>query len=82
MRTASSERCPIERYGDLPLTFRYSSGDVPLLLRDVARVPSLSYHLLALRVVADNGHTHTGNQYGVTVFLQTGEALFPRLLED
>ena len=55
MRTASGGRCPIEGYGDLPLNFRYSSGDVHLLLRDVAHVPSLSYHVLSLRVVADYG---------------------------
>ena len=40
MRTASGSRYPIEGYGDLPLTFRSSSGNVPLLLRNVAHVPN------------------------------------------
>ena len=51
MRTVSGKRYPIEGYGELPLTFRSSSGEEPLLLCDVERVPSLSYHL-SLRVAA------------------------------
>ena len=39
MRTASGARYPIGGYGDLPLTFRSSSGNVPLLLCNVAHVP-------------------------------------------
>ena len=42
MRTASGSRYPIEGYGDLPLTFRSSSGNVPLLLRNVAYAPKLN----------------------------------------
>ena len=76
MRTASGKRYPIEGYGNLPLTFLSSSGEVPLLLYNVVHVPSLSYHLLSLRVAADNGHTHTGNKNGVTVKFKTGETLF------
>ena len=76
MRTASGKRYPIEGYGDLSLTFRHSSGEVPLLLCNVAHVPSLSYNLLSLRVAADNGHTYTGNKNGVTVKFKTGETLF------
>ena len=62
MRTASGKRYPIEGYGDFSLTFRSSRGEVPLLLCDVAHVPSLSYHLLFLRVAANNGHTYTGKK--------------------
>ena len=51
---------PIEGYGDLPLTFRSGRGEVPRLLRDVAHVPCLSYHLFSLRVAADKGHKYTG----------------------
>ena len=76
MRTTSGKRYPIEAYGDFPLTFRSSSGEVPLLLCNVAHVPSLSYQLLSLRVAADNGHTYTGNTTGVTVKFKTGETLF------
>ena len=76
MRTASGSRYPIEGYGDLPLTFRSSFGNVPLLLRNVAHVPKLNYHLLSLRAVADNGHTYTGTKEGVTVFFSTGDILF------
>ena len=76
MRTTSGARYPIEGYGDLPLTFRSSSGDVPLLLRNVAHVPSLNYHLFSLRAVADKGHTYTGNHEGVTVFFSAGDTLF------
>ena len=55
MRTASGKRYPIEGYGDLPLTFRSSIGEVPLMLCHVAHLPSLRYHLISLRVAADNG---------------------------
>ena len=75
MRTASRKRYPIGGYSDLLLTFRSSSGEVPMLLRNVAHVPSLSYHPLSLRVAADNGHTYTGNKNGVTVKIKSGETL-------
>ena len=55
MRTASGKRYPIEGYGDLPFTFRSSIGEVPLMLCHVAHLPSLRYHLISLRVAADNG---------------------------
>ena len=78
MHTASGKRYPIEGYGDLPLTFRSSSGEVPLLLCNVAHVLSLNCHLLSLRVAADNGHTNTENKNGFTVKFKTGETLlFP-----
>ena len=60
MRTASGKRYTFEGCGDLPLTVRFCSGNVPVLLRDVAHVPSLSYHLVPLGVVADNEHTYFG----------------------
>lgn len=47
MRTASGERYPIEGYGDLPLTFSFNSGEVPLLL---------NYQVSNLRAIADNDH--------------------------
>ena len=56
MGTSSDSRYPIEGYGDLPLTFRSSKGEVGLLLRDVAHVPRLSYHLFSLRAAADKGN--------------------------
>ena len=79
MRTARGSRYPIEGYGDLPLTFRStSSGNVPVLLRDIAHVPKLNYHLLPLRAVAYNGYTYTGTKEGVTVCFSTGDTLlFP-----
>ena len=55
MRTASRKRYPIGGYSDLLLTFRSSSGEVPLLLRNVAHVPSLSHHHLSLRIAAATG---------------------------
>ena len=75
MCTASGERYPIEGYGDLPLTFRSSLGDVSLLPRNVSHVPTLSYHLLSLKVVADNVHTYTGNQEDVVMFFSAGKPL-------
>ena len=63
-----------------PLTFRCinSSGEVPRLLCNVVHVPSFSYHLLSLRVAADNGHKNTGNKNDVRVKFKTGETLlFP-----
>ena len=74
--TASGSRYPIKGYGDVPLTFRSSSGDVPLLLRNVAHVPQLKYHLLSRRAVAANGHSYTGTQEEITVFFFTGGTLF------
>ena len=76
MRTVNDARYPIEGYGDLPLTFRSSSGNISLLLRNVAHVLRLNYHLLSLRTVAYNGHTYTGTHEGVTVFFSTGDTLF------
>ena len=76
MRTASGKRFPIEGYGDLPLTFRSSKGELSVLLQNVAHVPSLSYHLFSLRAAADNGHTYTGTRKGVTLHLSSGETLF------
>ena len=76
MRTASGKRYPIEGYGDLLLAFRSSSGEVHMLLCNVAHVPSLSYHLFSLRVAIDNGHTYTGNKNSVTIKFKPGETLF------
>ena len=76
IRTASAKGHPIEGYCGLPPIFRSSSGEVPLLLRKVAHVPSLSCHILSLRVADDNGHTYTGHENGVTVRFQTGEMIF------
>ena len=76
MRTASGARYPIGGYGDLPLTFRSSSDNVPLLLYNVAHGPRLNYHLLSLRAVAVKRHTHTGTHEGVTPFFSTGDTLY------
>ena len=67
MSTASGRRYPIEGYSDLLLTFRSSNGEVLLLLCNVAHAPSVSYHLLSLRVAADDEHTYTGSKKGATV---------------
>ena len=68
MLTASGKRYLIEVVTVISsLPFRSSSGEVPLLLCDVAHVPSLSDQLRVLRVTVDNRHTHTGNNDGVTV---------------
>ena len=75
MRAASGKRYPIEGYGDLPFTLRSSTGEMPLLLCNVAHVPSLSYHLLSLRVATYNRHTYTGNKNDVIVKFKTGETL-------
>ena len=56
MRTATGSRYPIDGYGDLSLTLRSSEGEVGLLLRGVAHVPRLSYHLFSLRAAADKGN--------------------------
>ena len=78
MKTASGTKCPIEGYGDLPLTFRSGRGEVPLLLRGVAHVPCLRYHLFPLRVAADKGHTYACTIDGVILDFITGEKIFFR----
>ena len=55
---------------------RFDLAAVKCLLCNVAHVPNLSYHLLSLRVVADNGHTYTGNKNGVIVKFKICEILF------
>ena len=60
----------------LNYTKRLQFKHVPLLLRNVAHVPRLNYHLLSLKAIADNGHTYTGTHEGVTVFFSTGDTLF------
>ena len=52
METASDTKFPIENHGDLTLNLRSGRGEVPLLLRDVAHAPCLSYHIFSLRVAA------------------------------
>ena len=54
IHVASGKKYSIKGYNDLTLTFQPNRGVVPLLLRDVAHVLSLSYESFALRVVADN----------------------------
>ena len=76
LRTAGGARYPIEGYGVLSLTFRSSSGNIPLLLRNLEHVSSLNYHLLALRAVVNKGHTYTSNHVGVIVFFSTRDTLF------
>ena len=76
MRTASGARYPIDGYGDLPLTFQ--SSYLPLLLRNVARVPSLNYHIFSLRAVADKGHTYTGNHERVVWIHASGTVPYAR----
>ena len=50
MRTANGKRYPIEGYGDLPVTFRSSSGEVPLLLCNGAFTqPQLPSSFLEIR---------------------------------
>ena len=56
LRTAGGAGYPIEGYGVSSLTVGSRSGDVPLLLRNVAHVSSLNYHLLSLRAVSHKGH--------------------------
>ena len=65
MRTARGKRYPIEDFGDLPLTCRFSGGEVPLLLCDVAHVPSVSYHVFFRASQPTTWHTYTGNKNGV-----------------
>ena len=76
MKTASGTKYSIEGYRDLPLTFRSGRGEVPLLLRDTAHVPCLSYQLFSLRVAAGKEHKYTGTSDGVMVDFITGERLF------
>ena len=76
MRAANGEKCPIESYGDLSLTSRSSSGVVSVLLRNVPHVPSLRYHRLSLRAIAEHGHTFLGDHEGITSHLSSGEILF------
>ena len=72
MRKARGKSYPIEGYGDLPLTFRSSSGEAPLLLCDVVHASSLSYHPTI------DIHTYTGKKNGVRVKFSIGETLdFP-----
>ena len=65
MRTARGKRYPIEDFGDLPLTCRSSGGEVPLLLCDVAHVPSVSYHVFFRVSQPTTWHTYTENKNGV-----------------
>lgn len=75
-RTASGTKCPIEGYGDLPLTFRSSDGMVRLLLCGVVHAPRLGYHLLSLRVAAYNGHQYRATEESIMVKFTTGGKLF------
>jgi len=75
IRTASGKIFPVEGHGDLPLTFRYSKGEVSVLLRTVAHVPSLSYHISSLRIAADNWYRCTGTCEGVTLNVSSDEIM-------
>ena len=52
LRVACGKLLPIEGFGDLALNFRSSQGVVRVMLKNVAYVPLLSYHLLSLPSLA------------------------------
>lgn len=71
-------KCPIKDYGNLPLAFRSSSGDITLLLCNVAHETSRSCQRLPLRAITDKGHTFFGDRERITLHFSSGETLrFP-----
>ena len=59
-----------------PLTCRFSSGEVPLLLSDVAHIPSVSYHVFFRVSQPTKWHIYTGNKDDVRVKFKASDTLF------
>ena len=76
VRIADGRAMPIEGIGNLPMSFWSGKDWVQVILPNVVYVSLLGYILLPLKRVADRGHKHVGEKYGVTLHLKNGKALF------
>ena len=70
LRIADGSTRSIEGYGDIKVVFRSGNGLVDVLLKDVAHVPDLRYHLFSLPTLVKNGHAFDKTPTGVSVRLK------------
>lgn len=79
VKGASGEKSPIHGYGDVTTVFRSGGEWVPVTLTHVAHAPELSYNLVSISTLAEENHTYSGKQGGLTLFTPEGEEVwFPR----
>ena len=76
VRTADGRALPIERIGNLPMSFWSGKDWVQTVLPNVAHVPLHGYNLLSLKRMADRGHKYVGEKKGVALYLKIGKTLF------
>ena len=69
---ADRRKISIAGYGDLTVAFRSNGSWVHVKLHDVAHAPLLSYNLISLTSLAQNGHLSAVEESGITLKLKEG----------
>ena len=69
---AKRRKISIADYGDLTVAFRSNESCVHVKLHDVAHAPLLSYNLVSLTSLAQEGHPSAVEESGVTLTLKEG----------
>ena len=69
---ADKRKISIAGYGGLTVAFRFNDSWVPVKLDDVAHVPLLSYNLVSITSLAQEGHPSAVEKSGVTPKHQGG----------
>ena len=72
LRLADKRKISIAGYGDLTVTFRSNDSWVHANLHDVVHVPLLSYNLVSITSLAQEGHPSAVEESGVTLQLRGG----------
>ena len=62
-------------YGDLAVNLRTDHGWVRVEMNDVTHAVLLNYNLISLPSMTLQGHTYTGDKYGITLKLNEGETV-------
>ena len=78
---ADRRKISIAGYGDLTVAFRSNDSWVHVKLYDVARVPLLSYNLVSVPSLAQEGHLSGVEESGVTLKLKVGGTVQFPLIE-
>ena len=77
---ANGETISIVGYSDLTVNLRTDHGWVRVEMNNVAHDPLMNYNLISLPSITLQGHTYTGDKYGITLKLNRGEIVFSPLV--